>query len=372
MDKKRITPCKQKVIYLDNNGTTKLCPGAKKAMILWLESCANPSSDSVLAKQSKKMVEQVRAQILRHCGVKNYSVIFTSGATESNCLILRSTTDAYKKHTGKKPHIITSTIEHSSIIKCCKELKECGRASITFIEPDVFGCIRPSLVEKAITDNTAIISIMMANNEIGSVNDIKSIGEIAHRRKVPLHTDAVQIFGKYRINMKENNIDALSMSFHKLYGPMGIGLLIVNNTLIEGYDLKGQISGSQQKNLRGGTENIPSIASAGEALKCAFVNRIKKNKRMFALKKRIISKMSKELKQGDYKSYFTSDGKKSNEFLILGPPVTSYEKSRSLPNTLLISFVKNEGKSPFCNVSLKKALNKKKIIVSVGSACQTA
>lgn len=359
------------MIYLDNNGTTKLCKEGKNEMMKWLDVCSNPSSGSAIAVKTKKAIDHARKYILTHCGTNDseYSVIFNSGASESNSFILRSISDAYKIHTNKIPHIITSTIEHNSILDCCKSLEDNKRAVITYIQPNAYGCISPASIAAAIKDNTALVTIMHANNEIGSINNIKRIGEVANSRNIPFHTDAVQTFGKYRIKVKEHNIDALSMSFHKLYGPMGLGMLIIKNDLITGYDLKSQISGTQQSNLRGGTENVPAILSAVVCMKCVFRDRDNKNRLLLAKKIKIIDGISAHIRLGEYKSYFNNQLPTVNEFIVLGPDHKEYN---SLPNTLLLSFVKNTPGPPFCNGKLKKALDKKKIIVSIGSACATA
>lgn len=375
-----VVPCQTNVIYLDNNGTTKLCKEAKREMIRWLESRANPSSDSILSKKSKELINCAHRFMLKHCSVpaNKYTVIFTSGASESNCLILRSVVDAYQNHVNKKPHIITSATEHKSIIKCCNSLSENNRANITFIEPNAYGCIDAALIKRAITPNTALISIMAANNELGCINDIQTIGKISHDNKIPFHTDAVQLFGKYKIPLIKNKIDALSMSFHKLYGPMGFGMLIINNELIDGYGLKGQISGTQQKALRGGTENVPAIAGAVASIRSVFTNRELKNKKMILLKKKIIFELERVIPQGTYKSYFSKKKQTRNEFIVLGPiSNNSTKKPNILPNTLMLSFAKNvsfskEKNKPFCNIDLKKCLNRKNIIVSIGSACSTS
>jgi cysteine desulfurase len=373
--KKNTQPYRAHIIYLDNNGTTRICKEAKKSMMSWIDSRANPSSDSIISKKSKEMIDCATDYMLKHCHVSRstHTAIFTSGASESNSFILRSVVDAYLRGTKKKPHIITSATEHKSIIKCCNHLLEDELANVTFIEPTAYGCIDPELVKKAITANTAIISIMTANNEIGCLNNIRAIGSISHSYKIPFHTDATASFGKYRYNLMSDNIDAISMSFHKLYGPMGIGMIILNNDLIKGYVLKGLISGTQFNSLRGGTENVPAIAGALACMQSTFTKRLEKNKKMYALKLRIISGLNKYIHKGSYKSYFDNATKKRNEFVVLGPTPTL---TSVLPNTLLISFAKNVSEpndnKPFCNVHLKKCLNKKKIIVSIGSACSTS
>lgn len=372
--KKTKTPSK-KIIYLDSNGTTLICPEAKEAYQKWIQ-CYNASSSSQVAKSAKLMMEKAKNYVLKHCGTtkKDYTVVFTSGATESNCFIIRSTVEAYNRIRKIKPHFIISSIEHHSILECAKSVEEAGYAEVTKVEPNMYGCILPEDVEKHIKPNTCMISIMYANNETGSINNIPKIGEIAHKHKIPLHTDAVQLFGKYPVNLAKSNVDALSASFHKLYGPKGIGLLIIKNDLIEGYNLQGQICGSQQNGLRGGTENIPAVASSMEAIKCTFKNRKGKNKKLLKMRNYIIDqfKKSKIISFGDYSSYLGDPvpGKvQENEIVVLGPPIN--KPNYYLPNTLLISIAKNKGKD-FCNVKFKKELDKQGIVVSIASACLTS
>lgn len=376
-----IKPCATKVIYLDNNGTTRICKDSIKAMVIWLDARANPSSDSIVAKKSKELLDCARKYILKHCGTSQnkYTVIFTSGASESNCFILRAVTESYWRCTNKKPHIITSATEHKSIIKCCNSLKTSGSADITFIEPNAYGCISPELIKKSITSRTALISIMASNNEIGCINNIKNIGAVAHAKNIPFHTDAVQSFGKYKISLPKNNIDALSSSFHKLYGPMGIGLLIISNDLISGYGITGQISGTQQSELRGGTENVPAIAGAIAALKHTFTDRDKKNNKLATLKKQLLYELEQSIPRGKYENYFAKKKPTRNEFFLFGPvPNDNTRVPNVLPNTALLCFVKNaapksqaSNNNTFCNINLKKGLSRKNIIVSIGSACST-
>ena len=366
---------KQQPIYLDNNGTTKICKPAEQTMIKWLGCMSNPSGSSKISTSSKQMIDTAKKNILAHCGGgSKYTVVFTSGSSESNCLILNSCVEAYRKNTKKKPHVITSSIEHKSIIKCCEKMIACDVASVTYISPNSHGVISPDLVKKAIRADTCLISIMSANNEIGSVNPIGEIGKVAHRENVPFHTDAVQTFGKYKINMPKNCIDAMSVSMHKLYGPMGIGFLIINNELVNGYKLDGQISGTQLSGLRGGTENVPAIAATNVAIKDAFVERTKKNRHLMDLKDQVIEALESKYSRCNYKDYFIKKKPPPFSFVILGPdPSGCIAKhtalSECVPNTLLIAFV-NPAET-FCNVNLKAELNKQNIIISIGSACNT-
>ena len=402
------------VVYLDNNGTTLVCPTAKKVHSEWL-SCYNPSSDSKIAKPAKQVMEKASDAILAHCGVSSatHTAVFTSGGTESNCFIIRSCCKAYKKKLAEKgselrPHIVLSAIEHHSIMECVRDLVESGELDASYVQPTIYGNILPQDVEKEIRPTTCLISIMYANNEVPVINNIREIGLIAHNNHIPLHSDCVQIFGKYKIDIVNDNIDALSASGHKFYAPKGVGLLILSNDLIEGYGLTAEISGSQQHGLRGGTENVAGVASMLTALKWAFINRKKKNAKLLALRERLLEKLAKYYRFNKFENYVYGDdfvtgskekNKKSNvnvkvkvknsdtnnktndtnnkdnlhikkdlEVLSLGPPED--KKGFILPNTVLLSVCKNKGK-PFCNIELKKFLDSKGVIVSIGSACHT-
>ena len=365
----------QNIIYFDNNATTLINPTAKKIYSEWLE-CYNASSDSKIAKPARLQLERATDAILAHCSVSTatHTAIFTSGATESNCLIIKSCVKSYKrklieKGSDLRPHVVTSALEHHSIIECLHDLQECGDIDVTYVEPTIYGNILPSDVKEAILPNTCLITIMFANNELPVINNLSEIGAIAHERRIPVHSDCVQVFGKYKINMEVHNLDALSASAHKFYGPKGVGLLIISNKLIEGYGLTAEIHGSQQHGLRGGTENIAGISSMMTALKAAFNKRQEKNKKLYKLRDYMLSSIYKIFQQGLYLNYLTDkDPKKDVELVSLGPP--DKNKGFILPNTILLAIAKNKGK-PFCNVELKKAMDEKGVVVSIGSACLT-
>ena len=363
-------------VYFDNNATTLICQPAKKVHTEWL-SCYNASSDSKIAKPAKALLEKAQDVILAHCGVSSatHTALFTSGATESNCLIIKSCVKAYKKKliekgSELKPHVIASELEHHSIRECLADLEESGDIEVTLVEPTIYGNVLADDVEKSIRPNTCLITVMFANNEVPVINNIEDIGATAHKHRIPLHSDCVQIFGKYKIDVKKNNIDALSASAHKFYGPKGVGVLIIDNNLIEGYGLTAEIHGSQQHGLRGGTENIAGIASMMVALKTAFQNRKSKNQRLFKLRDTLLSKLAKVYKIANYSDYLddSKTDKEDNELISLGPPED--KKGFILPNTVLLSIAKNRGK-PFGNVELKKFLDSKNFVVSIGSACLT-
>lgn len=363
-------------IYFDNNGTTIMGTAALNAHIKWLK-CCNPSSSSRESKKARLVIETATDFILNHCGVnrRTHNVIFTSGASESNCFILRSTARAYLKrlrvkNSSKLPHIIMSAIEHSASMICAREMIENKEAEITFVNPTIFGNIRPIDVQNAIRSNTCLISVMYANNEIPVINNIGKIGKIANLTNIPLHTDAVQIFGKFRIDMKKDNIEAMSASAHKFYGAKGSGVLIISKDLIEGYDLRSEICGTQQNRLRGGTENVASIASFHAALKDVFKSRVQKNIRMRNMRSKILNLLGNEFKFNAYNNYLSNNQPHSNlELVSLGPPEN--KENWILPNTILLAICKNTG-IPFCNVDLKNFLEKKHITISIGSACHTS
>ena len=383
MNKKNTKNKCNTVTYLDNNGTTLISTQSKKTYIEWL-SCYNASTSSKIAKSAKELLIKAQDSILSHCGVSTatHTALFNSGGSESNCFIIRSCVKAYKKKLSDSgssvlPHIILSAIEHNASIECVKDLLNCGEIEVSYIQPTIYGNILPEDVDIEIKPNTCLISIMYANNEIPVINNIKEISIIAHKHKIPIHSDAVQVFGKYKINVKHDEIDAMSASAHKFYGPKGIGVLILNNDLINGYGLTAEVNGSQQNGLRGGTENIPGIASLMSALKYAFIKRAEKNKHLYKLRQRLLDKTAKYFKFVDYTEYIYSEkerkGKKPYvrsdlELISLGPP--DNKKSFILPNTVLLAVCKNRGK-PFCNVQLKKDLDKRGFVVSIGSACNT-
>ncbi len=403
------------LVYLDNNATTKTCDMAERVMKDWITSCSNASGSSFLSRASRLLIDQSIQYVEKLCHLPKaeFVVLFTSGASESNCAIIQMAVDAWERNVGTVPHIVSSSVEHKSILECLSSLADTGRLEITLVEPNMYGIIDPEAVGSAIRDTTALVTIMFANNETGAINPIRQIGEIAHQRNVPFHTDAVQIFGKIKVDIPAFNIDALSMSFHKLYGPQGVGMLILRKTFVDGYELRAQISGTQQSGLRGGTENIHGIAGGVAALNWNFRNRSTKNKRLSHLRRLTIAQLSKHIPVVDYKEFYGADddsdttggdadedggatasddnkeptisgAKKSSpkpakktpkkkdkprerELVILGPPL--HDTNAYLPSTLLLSVV--DHRKNFCNIKLKKELEKNNIIVSIGSACNT-
>ena len=372
-DKKK--PSEKGLIYLDNAATTFIYPPAAEEFKKWL-SCPNPSTDSKIANPARCVIQKARDYIYKLCNITplQYTILFTSGASESNCLILRSSVEAYKRMRGIIPHIITSELEHSSILRCVADMEKCGLIQLNLVKPNIYGVVLPETVEKVIKDNTALISIMAANNEIGSINNIHAIAKISHKHSIPFHSDATQYFPKVNLDVKKFGLDAISTSAHKHYGPKGIGLLILNNNFIKGYDLKAQVSGHQQpKELRGGTLNPAAIASSIVAMKWNFQNRTNKNKYLLSMRNFILDELEKHYAIGNYLNYINSgslvEPHERVEIVILGPPRSN--TSFYLPHIILLSIAKNKGKK-FCNVDFKHLLDKQNVVIGIGSACLTS
>ena len=359
---------KSHIIYLDNNATTPLCSAGAKAL---LKNCAcyNPSSDSAIAKPSRDIITTATDYIRNLVNAMDYTVIFTSGATESNCCIMRSVADAYKRITSQIPHFIISKTEHISIISCAESMLKNQHIEVSWLKPTVFGTTIPADVEKLIKPNTALIICMYANNEVGCINNLTEITKIAHEHDIPVFSDCVQIFGKHIMDMSRNGIDAFSASFHKFYGPKGLGLLVISNDLLNGYKLEAQINGHQQNNLRGGTENVPAIAAGLATCKWNFAKREAKSAHLAKLRNRLIEGLQKHFPV-QYWAEYVQQNKQPDELseptiFIFG----SKTQKTMLPNTLLISIADPSKK--FCNVEFKKALDKVGVVVSIGSACNT-
>ena len=252
-------------IYADNSATTKIAPEVLDKMMPYLTTYyGNPSSLYKIGGKAKEAVEKARENIAKNLGAAHASEIyFTSGGSESDNWALKGVCHALKAK-GKK-HIITSKFEHHAILHTCKALEKEG-FEVTYLDVYENGIVHPEDVENAIREDTAIVSIMYANNEIGTIQPIKEIGEICKKHKVLFHTDAVQAAGYVKINVVEQNIDLLSMTAHKIHGPKGCGLLYIRrgiriDNLIEG--------GAQERNKRAGTENVPGIVGLDAALQMA-------------------------------------------------------------------------------------------------------
>ena len=251
------------MLYFDHSATTPLDTKVSELMKAVADShFGNPSSIHKYGQKARAVIEKSRRQIADALGVKSRNIIFTGGGSEANNMVLQNLLYSDKKH------VITSAIEHPAILKVLKHLKKLG-VNYTTIPVDKFGIVDPENVESAIRNDTALISIMYANNEVGTIQPITEIAEIAHKHNILFHSDAVQTPGKIPIIMNELNADLMSFSAHKFYGPKGVGFLYIR----DGIKLHPMIiGGGQEKKLRAGTENTPGIAGLGLAMEMATQN----------------------------------------------------------------------------------------------------
>ena len=244
-------------IYLDNNATTKIDEEVLNVMLPYFsEKYGNPSSLYYFGKEIKEEISIARKNVAKLLNAKEDEIIFTSCASESNTA---SILNAAKSSEGKN-HIITTSVEHASILECMKTLEKEGY-NVTYLPVDKLGRIKVDDLINAITDDTFLITVMLANNEIGNIYPIKEIGRVAKERNIYFHCDAVQGIGKINVDVKDLNVTTLSFSGHKIYAPKGIGVLYVK----EGTKFNPLIFGHQEKNRRGGTENVPYIIALGKA-----------------------------------------------------------------------------------------------------------
>ncbi|MDO4475924.1 MAG: cysteine desulfurase NifS [Lachnospiraceae bacterium] len=252
-----------KFIYLDNAATTRVLPEVAEAMMpFFTEHYGNASTIYKLGAASKEAMTGARTQIAQLLGAKTEEIYFTAGGSESDNWALKATAEAYA---GKGRHIITSKIEHHAILHTCEWLEKHG-FEVTYLDVDENGQVRLEDLKAAIRPDTILISIMFANNEIGTIEPIREIGEIAHEKGILFHTDAVQAFGQVPINVDEMHIDMLSASGHKLHGPKGIGVLYIR----KGVKIRSFVhGGAQERKRRAGTENIPGIVGLGKAVEIA-------------------------------------------------------------------------------------------------------
>jgi cysteine desulfurase NifS len=252
------TPLSKKEIYLDNNATTNISPEVKVIMAAAMEEYGNPSSIHTAGKRARAIVDKARRAVATtlHCTARR--IVFTGSGSESINLAIKGVAFAYK---GKKEHIITTSVEHPAVLNTCRWLERNG-FRITYLPVDHNGLVDPVELEKAITHETCLISIMTANNETGVIQPIRECAAIARDRNILIHTDAVQAFGKIPVNVDELGIDLLSVSAHKVNGPKGVGALFIR----KGIEIESLINGGGHEfGLRSGTENVVGIAGFGKA-----------------------------------------------------------------------------------------------------------
>lgn len=279
----------KRFIYLDNAATTKTRPEVVEAMLPYFtEFYGNPSSVYEFSNASKKAINRSRETIAEAIGAKTNEIYFTAGGTESDNWALVATAEAYQ---SKGNHIITSKIEHHAVLHTCEYLEKRG-FEVTYLDVDENGVIKLDELKKAIRPTTILISIMFANNEIGTIEPIREIGEIASEHGIIFHTDAVQAFGHVPINVDEYHIDMMSASGHKLNGPKGIGFLYIRTGIKIRSFMHG---GAQERKRRGGTENVPGIVGFGKAVEIAMNTMEERTKKETELRDYLMNRVMAEV-----------------------------------------------------------------------------
>ena len=326
------------IIYLDSHSTTPVDPRVLDEMIPYFtEKFGNAASiDHVMGHTAADAVESARENIARVINASPHDIVFTSGATESNNLALKG---VMERNSDKGNHLLTCVTEHKAVLDAAQYLENKG-TRITRLPVDEFGMVSPDLVRSAITDDTVMISIMAANNEIGTIANISEIGKIAHENDVLFHTDAAQAVGHIPIDVDKMNIDIMSFSSHKIYGPKGIGALYIRSIRPRVKITPMINGGEQERNIRSGTLNVPSIVGFGKAIEIA----------------------DKEM-DDDNSKYKKWTSKINDQLSTVGGVLNGHPEKR-LSHNLNIRFEGIDGKAIINSVSDKLA-------ISAGSACTT-
>jgi cysteine desulfurase len=329
-----------KAIYLDHAATTAVDPRVVEAMLPHFNpKYGNASSIYRLGQEAAEAIDEARRTVADILGCEPREVLFTSCGTESDNLALRGVGWA-RRNLGKGNHIITSSIEHHAVSHTCEQLEKHFGFEITYLPVDKHGLVDPGDVGRAIKDNTILISIMYANNEVGTIEPIAEIGKVARQMGVPFHTDAVQAGGSLSLDVNELNVDLLSLSAHKFYGPKGIGVLYVRKGVPL---LPTQTGGGHESNRRAGTENVPYIVGLATALKIAYEELEANNQRIAALRDRLIKGILESMDHAE----------------LTGHP------TNRLPNNASFVFRYIEGESILLHLDLAG------IYASSGSACSS-
>ena len=324
-----------KRVYFDHSATTPVDSEVAKLVLEYMtDKFGNPSSIHSFGREVRKSVEEARDKVAALLGAQAKEIFFTSGGTEADNWALKGIAAANRK---KGNHIITSSIEHHAILHTCEYLEKQG-FSVTYLPVDENARVNVEDVKKAITDQTILISVMFANNEVGTIQPIKEIGKIAKEKGIYFHTDAVQAVGHYPIDVNEYNIDLLTLAGHKFYGPKGVGALYIRRGVkINSF----QQGGAQERTMRAGTENVPGIVGLGKAAEIAKLNMEKEIAHVRALKNKLIKGITEKIP----------------DIKLNGHP------ELRMPGNVNFSFLYVEGESLLLNLDLKG------IAASSGSAC---
>jgi len=328
-------------IYMDNHATTPVDPQVLAVMLPYFtEKFGNAASrNHSFGWAAEEAVDKARNQIAHLINAKSKEIVFTSGATESDNLAVKGVLDFYKE---KGNHIITCVTEHKAILDSCRALERQGKATVTYLKVDKYGMVDPDDVRRAITDKTVLITIMYANNEIGTIHPVAQIGQIAHEKGVIFHTDATQAVGKIPVDVERDHIDLMSMSAHKIYGPKGVGGIYVRSKGPRVRLLPQMDGGGHERGMRSGTLNVTGIIGLGTACEVAGKVMDEENQRLLDLRGKLQAGIFERLE----------------EVYLNGHP------TERLPGNLNVSFAYVEGESLLMGIN--------DIAVSSGSACTSA
>jgi cysteine desulfurase len=328
-------------VYMDNHATTRVDPRVLEAMLPYFtEKFGNSASrNHSFGWEAEEAVDRSRNQIAALVGAKSKEIVFTSGATESDNLAIKGVVEFYKE---KGNHIITCVTEHKAVLDSCRALERLGKATVTYLPVDKFGMVDPGAVRAAITDKTVLITIMWANNEIGTIHPIAEIGKIAKEKGIVFHCDAVQAIGKVPVDFEKAGVDLGSITAHKIYGPKGIGAIYVRSKgprvrlspMVDG--------GGHERGMRSGTLNVPGIVGLGAACELAGKEMPEESQRLIQLRSQLQAGLFERL----------------DEIYVNGHP------TERLPGNLNVSFAYVEGESLLMGIN--------DIAVSSGSACTSA
>ncbi|HEY6298735.1 MAG TPA: IscS subfamily cysteine desulfurase [Candidatus Binatus sp.] len=331
----------KKPVYMDNHATTRVDSRVLDAMLPYFtEKFGNAASrNHSFGWEAEEAVSRSRDQIAALIGAKSKEIIFTSGATESDNLAIKGVVDFYK---DKGNHIISCVTEHKAVLDSCRALERAGKATVTYLPVDKYGMVDPDAVRRAITDKTVLITIMWANNEIGTLHPIAEIGKIAKEKGIVFHTDAVQAIGKVPVDFEKAGVDLASITAHKIYGPKGIGALYVRSKGPRVRIAPQMDGGGHERGMRSGTLNVPGIVGLGAACEIAGKEMPDEAQRLIQLRSQLQAGLFERL----------------DEIYVNGHP------TERLPGNLNVSFAYVEGESLLMGIN--------DIAVSSGSACTSA
>jgi cysteine desulfurase len=331
----------KKPVYMDNHATTRVDSRVLDAMLPYFtEKFGNAASrNHSFGWEAEEAVSRSRDQIAALIGAKSKEIIFTSGATESDNLAIKGVVEFYK---DKGNHIISCVTEHKAVLDSCRALERAGKATVTYLPVDKYGMVDPDAVRRAITDKTVLITIMWANNEIGTIHPIAEIGKIAKEKGIVFHTDAVQAIGKVPVDFEKAGVDLASITAHKIYGPKGIGAIYVRSKGPRVRLSPQMDGGGHERGMRSGTLNVPGIVGLGAACEIAGKEMPDEAQRLIQLRSQLQAGLFERL----------------DEIYVNGHP------TERLPGNLNVSFAYVEGESLLMGIN--------DIAVSSGSACTSA